>query len=747
MQSCHFYNSAQGCRYGSTCRYLHDSTQTVRLCKYFNTATGCRYGSECIYKHETNNTNRNDNQNDIDQKSNDVSNIEQKIKTLKTNINKSPSNTKFSKYLDFYSSLSFDYHPMTYFVDYARTSEAMSAKQEGNEMYKNKKYIDAITCYQRAIIQLDCTYFIHKDNDRNVVQKSSNWGISTEKEINDLLFVILSNTAQCWLSYADSVKNKKSEKDKYILYLLYALNNTQMSLWINNSSSNIKALFRQIVSIYRLGLVDRADKLTKKFRKIMMKQDTKMTKSMGLLIQKLEKEKSNNNMQIHIQKYSQLMAKLGPTSELHQIMDIDASEKWNACNLQYLLLSITELVRTTSQYWSLLNCISWLKQFMDDMTNEFYYLLLPNNIYVEREFYQFKSYCFSILTAVLCIKPSEIAKLFDNYSTNKSMDEWEYLSNELNYIQIKNKYMWFCEQFWSDIVEHILSTKQFDNDVHQAVKKQTLLYIEIYTADERHLKWKEFYEQHSHNKSKKLPVDGRLNKLAKFNWKEGNSMEIGQYDLLNIHAFATYRHLYDIYGDKIDEQIVMTIEETRKQSKIIAEIEQVMPQNLYYMGFTWLHEFAKHGCFNACEFVVLYGMDVNIIDRVKDGGKRRYFYSDPVTPIDNAIKMLKDNNFYFAGSEDSKQKLGVTILMLRKLGGKRYCEMKNKKGDIKETKIFQSIMNGLNVDDCYVNDESDDDEFGYGGIPKYMCDELLNQGIKPWDDDAMAALSVLYDFD
>eukprot|EP01083_Nonionella_stella_P086729 241111_1 len=60
---------------------------------------------------------------------------------------------------------------------------------------------------------------------------------------------------------------------------------------------------------------------------------------------------------------------------------------------------------------------------------------------------------------------------------------------------------------------------------------------------------------------------------------------------------------------------------------------------------------------------------------------------------------------------------------------------------------------------CYDNDtkeesESEDDEWdvvdmseniGYNGMPKYMEDELLCQGIKPWDDCAMSALSVLFD--
>ena len=44
-----------------------------------------------------------------------------------------------------------------------------------------------------------------------------------------------------------------------------------------------------------------------------------------------------------------------------------------------------------------------------------------------------------------------------------------------------------------------------------------------------------------------------------------------------------------------------------------------------------------------------------------------------------------------------------------------------------------------------------DDELDFSGwicgIPPHMCQALLQQGIKPWDDDAWSALGVLYDFE
>eukprot|EP01083_Nonionella_stella_P055493 146370_1 len=52
-QPCHFFNTRNGCRHGSSCRYSHDiSRAQTSLCRYFNTKNGCRYGSRCRYKHK-----------------------------------------------------------------------------------------------------------------------------------------------------------------------------------------------------------------------------------------------------------------------------------------------------------------------------------------------------------------------------------------------------------------------------------------------------------------------------------------------------------------------------------------------------------------------------------------------------------------------------------------------------------------------------------------------------------------------
>eukprot|EP01083_Nonionella_stella_P046893 125573_1 len=750
-QPCRFFNTVNGCRYGSSCHFSHGlaPTDESSLCRYFNSATGCRYGSRCHFKHETKTEDNDDNPSDVtddeqtEQKqmttnnARSTNNIEQKIKTLKACMSESSSIEPIEKYSEFYAPLRFDHEPISMYVPYGRTMHAEALKEEGNQMYANKQYMEAIRCYQNAVRLLDCTHLNHKyDDDLAKYQSTASWGASPEKKRNELLFVLLSNTAQCWLSHAESVRaaNKKSEKEKYILYILYALNNAQMSLWINDSRTNVKALYRQAVCMYRLGLFDYADTLTK---------DNKMMHDMT---HKLQKEKlRHKTVNKQIQKYSKLMQKLGNASELS-----DLEGNMNACNVQYLLLSISQLVLT--KQWSMSGCMSWLKRFVHGMRRMYHDHAIPSDVFTNSEVNPFKSYCFSIIMTALSIKPAQIATLFDGYIGYKSADEWEDLANEIKYIQMETKSMWFCEQFWSVLVDNVLNIKQYDNDTQEAVRKETLLYVMFRNADKRNRKWNAFYNQHAHNQSSNsLPSDGRLKPLPKYNFKDGNSMELGSDDLLNIHALATYQHLHDVFGDSVDSQTIGVLEPSRQQSKVIQEIEQVMPYCFYHMGFTWLHEFARNGCFDACEFVISMGMDVNVIDRVKHDRKRQYYYSDPVTPIDYVLKMLKEDHLYFASGRDRKQRLEMVVLTLRKSGGKRYCELKNTKGDYKETKIFEKILNG-SLSMCNVNAEGDrsdseDEEYGYNGIPQHMCDELLCQGIKPWDDIAMDALSVLYDFD
>eukprot|EP01084_Bolivina_argentea_P153984 268452_1 len=51
MDPCRFFNTPNGCRYGNSCHYSHDSNE-IPFCHYFNSLQGCRYGNKCHYQHE-----------------------------------------------------------------------------------------------------------------------------------------------------------------------------------------------------------------------------------------------------------------------------------------------------------------------------------------------------------------------------------------------------------------------------------------------------------------------------------------------------------------------------------------------------------------------------------------------------------------------------------------------------------------------------------------------------------------------
>eukprot|EP01084_Bolivina_argentea_P309856 536010_1 len=53
---CRFYGSAQGCRYGDSCRYSHNDPRSVPLCRNISSYSGCRYGNQCQFRHQNINT-------------------------------------------------------------------------------------------------------------------------------------------------------------------------------------------------------------------------------------------------------------------------------------------------------------------------------------------------------------------------------------------------------------------------------------------------------------------------------------------------------------------------------------------------------------------------------------------------------------------------------------------------------------------------------------------------------------------
>ena len=70
--------------------------------------------------------------------------------------------------------------------------------------------------------------------------------------------------------------------------------------------------------------------------------------------------------------------------------------------------------------------------------------------------------------------------------------------------------------------------------------------------------------------------------------------------------------------------------------------------------------------------------------------------------------------------------------------------------------LFHRVNKSLGLEDFSSESEDESEEesqsmFGFGrgmmGFSAAECDELLMQGIKPWDDDAAAAASVLFGHD
>lgn len=49
--SCKYYGSAAGCRYGHNCRYSHNNPESVALCREYLDTNNCRYGNTCFYRH------------------------------------------------------------------------------------------------------------------------------------------------------------------------------------------------------------------------------------------------------------------------------------------------------------------------------------------------------------------------------------------------------------------------------------------------------------------------------------------------------------------------------------------------------------------------------------------------------------------------------------------------------------------------------------------------------------------------
>ena len=47
---CTLFNSAEGCKFGDSCRFSH-MIQSKTACSKFNTAEGCKFGDSCQFSH------------------------------------------------------------------------------------------------------------------------------------------------------------------------------------------------------------------------------------------------------------------------------------------------------------------------------------------------------------------------------------------------------------------------------------------------------------------------------------------------------------------------------------------------------------------------------------------------------------------------------------------------------------------------------------------------------------------------
>ena len=48
---CRYFLTSSGCRYGKSCKYLHQKPHPTNICKFYSTSRGCKYGDQCRYKH------------------------------------------------------------------------------------------------------------------------------------------------------------------------------------------------------------------------------------------------------------------------------------------------------------------------------------------------------------------------------------------------------------------------------------------------------------------------------------------------------------------------------------------------------------------------------------------------------------------------------------------------------------------------------------------------------------------------
>eukprot|EP01084_Bolivina_argentea_P072184 131112_1 len=543
---------------------------------------------------------------------------------------------------DFYRSLNLNYVPINKLTDKELLSHANELKSDANKAVNNQKLKNAIALYKDAIV---CLNTIKNPNSVS----------------NNQICIILSNLSQVYLSITKN--GFKKNKEQYVMDLLSALNHCQSSIRLNKKYW--KSYGRKIAVLYRLGLTAYANSSSQNFQHYSPDSYVRFKHS----IVKEANSPINSLFASIITKYQNYFKQRKHYMMLSLIEFIsltnNINNNENACTVDWELLFIAVADLRKNNDISNNDMYSILSQSYNMMYKQT--VLTPIHAFSEFNIDEFLGRSISIVATILNWNARKIVKASVFLSKKKQIvtdENWERMCNLLSGI----KYVWINELEWKDIVKKICKEFQFSvditihNDIINTLIQSSVNYIKKNKMDENHIKWKEFYEKdqkrikHVSNRNILSP-DGRLKEVPE--WKDiGNTLDLGDDDLLNIHAIAS----------------------SRKLQNVIKEIEGCIPNTLYHLGITWLHQFARNGCFKTVTFLIKYGMDVNITDRLDDhsNGKRKFWSGFPQTPLDFCVDGLKRDE-YVLSITTNRQKVKKVIQTLRKYGGKKMEEMMSKK--------------------------------------------------------------------
>eukprot|EP00854_Cymbomonas_tetramitiformis_P013975 gene13975-16519_t len=150
---------------------------------------------------------------------------------------------------------------------------------------------------------------------------------------------------------------------------------------------------------------------------------------------------------------------------------------------------------------------------------------------------------------------------------------------------------------------------------------------------------------------------------------------------------------------------------------VVEEIEEVFPTNVFYLqGATLLHMWARAGRVEVVKFMLQMGACPGVLDTGRYMGRK-------ATPLDWVNKER---------GSDTKKVAALLRAAASHTGGQA------------------TLVYGHGDDDAYSSEEeeyeygsSEEEEYGAFGFTLDEEEELLAQGIKPWDEDAAAALDMI----